>query len=83
MKERDVLTKMKSDAEAAKHKAVDLVKINESAQRNLMNEIQGYRAHAQKQNKVRRMSQHGSGSFCLTISVDTYATRVCKRKQTL
>ncbi|KAG2452283.1 hypothetical protein HYH02_003307 [Chlamydomonas schloesseri] len=51
-RERDVLTKLRSQAENATQKQIDLVKINENAKRNLEQEIQGYKMEAQKQSKL-------------------------------
>lgn len=52
MRERDVLTKLRSQAESATQKQVDLIKINENTKRNLEQEIQGYKTEAQKQSKL-------------------------------
>ncbi|PNH05361.1 hypothetical protein TSOC_008387 [Tetrabaena socialis] len=52
MRERDVLTKLRSQAENATQKQVDLIKINENTKRNLEQEIQGYKTEAQKQSKL-------------------------------
>jgi chromosome segregation ATPase len=52
MRERDILTKLKSQAENATQRQVDLMKINENTKRNLEQEIQGYKVEAQKQQKL-------------------------------
>mmetsp|Transcript_12291 Transcript_12291/g.30037 ORF Transcript_12291/g.30037 Transcript_12291/m.30037 type:complete len:870 (-) Transcript_12291:348-2957(-) len=51
-RERDILTKLRSQAENATQKQVDLIKINENTKRNLEQEIQGYKMEAQKQSKL-------------------------------
>jgi hypothetical protein len=43
MRERDVLTKLRSQAESATQKQVDLIKINENTKRNL-EQVGGARA---------------------------------------
>ena len=43
MRERDILNKLKTQAENATQRQVDLVKINENTKRNLEQEIQGYK----------------------------------------
>ncbi|KXZ47347.1 hypothetical protein GPECTOR_36g70 [Gonium pectorale] len=52
MRERDVLTKLRSQAENSTQKQMDLIKINENTKRNLEQEIQGYKTEAQKQSKL-------------------------------
>ncbi|KAG2443529.1 hypothetical protein HXX76_001881 [Chlamydomonas incerta] len=52
MRERDVLTKMRTQAENATQKQTDVIKINENTKRNLEQEIQGYKTEAQKQSKL-------------------------------
>mmetsp|Transcript_23941 Transcript_23941/g.66472 ORF Transcript_23941/g.66472 Transcript_23941/m.66472 type:complete len:870 (+) Transcript_23941:229-2838(+) len=52
MRERDILNKLKTQAENATQRQVDLVKINENTKRNLEQEIQGYKVEAQKQQKL-------------------------------
>uniref|UniRef100_A0A061SN17 Flagellar associated protein n=1 Tax=Tetraselmis sp. GSL018 TaxID=582737 RepID=A0A061SN17_9CHLO len=52
MRERDILNKLKTQAESATQRQVDLVKINENTKRNLEQEIQGYKIEAQKQQKL-------------------------------
>jgi len=51
-RERDVLTKLKTQAENASGKQMDLIKINEGTKRNLEQEIQGFKMEAQKQQRV-------------------------------
>lgn len=58
IRERDLLNKLKTQAEHATHKQIDLIKINENTKRNLEQEMNGYKAEAQKQAKV--LNQHGS-----------------------
>eukprot|EP00898_Chlorokybus_atmophyticus_P000353 jgi/Chlat1/1318/Chrsp118S01746 len=52
LRERDLLNKMKTQAENQADKERDLVKINENAQRNLEQEVSGYRAEAARQARV-------------------------------
>ena len=52
MRERDILTKLKTQAENATQRQIDLVKINDNTKRNLEQEIQGYKVEAQKQQKL-------------------------------
>ncbi|KAG2452279.1 hypothetical protein HYH02_003303 [Chlamydomonas schloesseri] len=52
MRERDVLTKQRTQAENATQKQIDQIKINENTKRNLEQEIQGYKTEAQKQSKL-------------------------------
>lgn len=51
LRERDILNKLKTQAENATQKQIDLIKINDNTKRNLEQEIQGYRMEGQKQNK--------------------------------
>eukprot|EP00955_Chlamydomonas_euryale_P009494 101406-Chlamydomonas_euryale.AAC.4 len=51
VRERDILSKLRSQAEGATQKQLDLIKINENTKRNLEQEIQGYRMESQKQSK--------------------------------
>lgn len=51
VRERDILSKLRSQAEGATEKQLDLIKINENTKRNLEQEIQGYRMEAQRQSK--------------------------------
>ena len=52
MRERDVLTKLKSQAESATQKQADLVRITENNKKTLEQEIAGYRSEASKQSKA-------------------------------
>lgn len=52
MRERDILNKLKTQAENATQRQMDLVKINENTKKNLEQEIQGYKVEAQKQAKM-------------------------------
>lgn len=52
IRERDLLNKLKTQAEHATHKQIDLIKINENTKRNLEQEMNGYKSEAQKQAKV-------------------------------
>lgn len=52
IRERDLLNKLKTQAEHATHKQIDLIKINENTKRNLEQEMNGYKIEAQKQAKV-------------------------------
>ena len=52
MRERDVLTKLKSQAESATQKQADLVRITENNKKTLEQEIAGYRSEASKQAKA-------------------------------
>lgn len=52
VRERDVLTKLKTQAENASSRQVDLIKINEGTKRNLEQEIQGFKADSQKQARL-------------------------------
>ena len=52
IRERDILNKLKTSAENATQKQVDLVKINENTKKNLEQELQGYKMEAQKQKKM-------------------------------
>eukprot|EP00798_Chlamydomonas_sp_ICE-L_P006525 gene6525-3166_t len=52
LRERDILTKLRSQAEGATQKQLDLIKINDNTKRNLEQEIQGYKMEAQKQGKL-------------------------------
>ncbi|KAL3144393.1 hypothetical protein ABBQ32_004147 [Trebouxia sp. C0010 RCD-2024] len=51
IRERDLLNKLKTQAEHATHKQIDLIKINENTKRNLEQEMNGYKIEAQKQAK--------------------------------
>jgi hypothetical protein len=51
-RERDILNKLKTQAENATTKQQDLVRVNEGAKKNLEQEIQGYRAEAERQQKL-------------------------------
>ncbi|KAF5837043.1 hypothetical protein DUNSADRAFT_4923 [Dunaliella salina] len=51
-RERDILTKLRSQAENSTQKQLDLIKINDNTKRNLEQEIQGYKFEAQKQSKL-------------------------------
>lgn len=51
-RERDILTKLKAQAENASSKQLDLIKINEGTKRNLEQEIQGFRIESQKQQRL-------------------------------
>ncbi|DBB05834.1 hypothetical protein WJX82_007880 [Trebouxia sp. C0006] len=51
IRERDLLNKLKTQAEHATHKQIDLIKINENTKRNLEQEMNGYKLEAQKQAK--------------------------------
>ena len=61
IRERDLLNKLKTQAEHATHKQIDLIKINENTKRNLEQEMNGYKVEAQKQAKV--------GLLLLSLSV--------------
>lgn len=52
MRERDILTKLKTQAENASGRQLDLIKINEGTKRNLEQEIRGFRMEAQKQQRL-------------------------------
>ena len=52
MRERDVLTKLKSQAESATQKQAELVRITENNKKTLEQEIAGYRSEASKQAKA-------------------------------
>ncbi|ERE78908.1 coiled-coil domain-containing protein [Cricetulus griseus] len=52
LRERDILNKNMLKAVSATQKQVDLVKLHEQAKRNLEEEIQNYKAEAQKQRKI-------------------------------
>ena len=52
MRERDVLTKLKSQAESATQKQADLVRVTENNKKTLEQEIAGYRSEASKQSKA-------------------------------
>lgn len=51
-RERDVLMKLKGQAENATAKQASLVKVNENTKKNLEQEIQGYKIEAQRQAKM-------------------------------
>ena len=51
-RERDVLVKLKGQAENATAKQASLVKVNENTKKNLEQEIQGYKIEAQRQAKM-------------------------------
>ena len=52
MRERDILNKLKTSAENATSRQMDLVKVNENTRKNLEQEISGYKSEAQKQVKA-------------------------------
>ena len=52
MRERDILNKMKTSAENATQKQLDLTKINENTRKNLEQSIQGFKSEAQRQGKM-------------------------------
>lgn len=52
MRERDILTKLKTQAENSSGRQLDLIKINEGTKRNLEQEIRGFRTEAQKQQRL-------------------------------
>eukprot|EP00210_Caulerpa_lentillifera_P001811 g1741.t1 len=51
MRERDILNKMKMQAERSTEHQMDLIKINQNTTRNLEHEIQGYKLENQRQMK--------------------------------
>jgi len=52
LRERDLLNKLKTQAENATQKQIDLVAINENTRKNLEQELQAYKLEAQRQNKL-------------------------------
>lgn len=52
MRERDILNKLKTQAENSTQQQMNIIKINENTKRNLEQEIQGYKVEAQKQMKA-------------------------------
>lgn len=52
VRERDILTKLKSQAENASGQQMDLIKINEGTKRNLEQEIQGFKMEAQSKQRL-------------------------------
>ena len=52
MRERDILNKLKTQAEHSTQQQMNIIKINENTKRNLEQEIQGYKIEAQKQTKL-------------------------------
>ncbi|GMH32197.1 hypothetical protein BSKO_00031 [Bryopsis sp. KO-2023] len=52
MRERDILNKLKTQAENSTQQQINIIKINENTKRNLEQEIQGYKVEAQKQMKL-------------------------------
>ncbi len=52
LRERDLLNKLKTQAENATQKQIDLVAINENTRKNLEQELQAYKVEAQRQNKL-------------------------------
>ena len=52
VRERDILTKLKTQAENSSGRQLDLIKINEGTKRNLEQEIRGFRMEAQKQQRL-------------------------------
>jgi hypothetical protein len=52
VRERDILSKLKSQAESASAQQVNMIKINEGTKRNLEQEIQGFKTEAQKQQRL-------------------------------
>jgi len=52
MRERDILNKLKTQAENSTMKQVNMVKITEGTKKNLEQEIAGYRSEAQRQSKL-------------------------------
>ena len=52
MRERDILNKLKTSAENATSRQMDLVKVNENTRKNLEQEISGYKAEAQRQGQI-------------------------------
>lgn len=52
VRERDILTKLKTQAENSSGRQLDLIKINEGTKRNLEQEIRGFRTEAQKQQRL-------------------------------
>ena len=60
-RERDILTKLKSQAESATVEQRDLVKVNENTRKTLEQEIQGYKMEAQKQAKMILLAREAEG----------------------
>lgn len=52
MRERDILNKMKMQAEKSTQQQLDVIKITQNTSRNLEHEIQGYKTENQKQTKM-------------------------------
>jgi DNA repair exonuclease SbcCD ATPase subunit len=52
LRERDILTKLKSQAESSSVKQMDLIKVNEGMKRNLEQEVQGFKLEAQRQQRM-------------------------------
>ena len=51
-RERDILTKLNSQAENASHKHMEMIRLNENNRRTLEQEIAGYKHESRKQQKV-------------------------------
>jgi chromosome segregation ATPase len=69
VRERDVLGKMRSQAESATHQQQSLIKIKEAERRSLDLEIQAYKAAAKKQAQVHQSLTPGAcRSWCLQTS---------------
>ena len=57
-RERDILTKLNSQAENASHKHLEMIRLNENNRRTLEQEIAGYKHESRKQQKVHAVSLH-------------------------
>lgn len=70
VRERDILNKLKTSAETATHRQMDLIKINDNTKRNLEQEVQGYKIEAQRQAKVNKGShllRHLCAIICFSM----------------
>ncbi len=51
-RERDILTKLNSQAENTSHKHMEMIRLNENTRRTLEQEISGFKVESRKQQKV-------------------------------
>lgn len=52
IREREILNKLKTQAEGATERQMDMIKINENTRKHLEHEIEGYKQETMKQTKI-------------------------------
>ena len=64
-RERDILTKLNSQAENASHKHMEMIRLNDNTRRTLEQEISGFKVESRKQQKVSTGSGMDHGCWML------------------